>query len=925
MHSSGMMDQGNAVYTTPHNSSIHAYPPGGLPKVTEVTHNNNSTNSKILSRPHTPPRISSLPSRNNNTQQVHPESPIPPRLSSLQQQHHSQQQQQQKTSSSPPHSPVHDHSNATSMTVNHTLEPSPTLSSTDTSTSTLQSVSSPGKKSTTTATTTQSATAQQSHEKVPANGTSSSMANGSGGSFGAGSGAYFSTPTSSPSSSPSSRPTARVRPVSYSPTKVTDPSSTAARLTSLATTPIPPASSAPSIHVMASTPPILTGEALAAAVSTQFASRQQPGYSPTSISSEHHQQQYSPMATTPSSTTTTTAVTSVLAADLQQRQQQQQGASNALLSQQLSLQQQQPQPSQQQQQPRSQPLHLSNPAPSPTAGAGGGYQLAPLPATSAASPSRAHPFGPPSRATTMEYPPGNSIVGGAGAGAGAGTGAGAGEGSSAYTTARPRRRQIYRRNTYSADLGSASLRHHSDGELEMDELEEARRRMEALKKSSSRRMSKRKKDEDDDRVLIGTRIGEDHVNYVLMYNMLTGIRVSVSRCNAKPQRALVDEDFTSAHKLAFDITGNELTPSSKYDFKFKDYAPWVFRHLREDFHIDASDYLVSLTSKYILSELGSPGKSGSFFYFSQDYRFIIKTIRHSEHKFMRKILKDYFNHVKQNPHTLLCRFFGLHRVKLPHGRKIHFVVMGNVFPPNRDIHETFDLKGSTLGRAISDEELSNNPRATQKDLNWVNKNRKLELGPERRHLFVEQIKRDVQLLARLNIMDYSLLIGIHDLERGNKDNIRDNTLRVFHPDTSKSLAREPSRRDKRESKVNALRKAVKVSDPVALGPTTLPSDSFSERRHCIFYADDGGLLSTNEQNERGRDLYYLGIIDILTPYNYVKKMEHFWKSLSQDKHEISAVNPVEYASRFLSFMIHALKVNNDVLPALEAKAHPHSE
>jgi 1-phosphatidylinositol-4-phosphate 5-kinase len=106
--------------------------------------------------------------------------------------------------------------------------------------------------------------------------------------------------------------------------------------------------------------------------------------------------------------------------------------------------------------------------------------------------------------------------------------------------------------------------------------------------------------------------------------------------------------------------------------------------------------------------------------------------------------------------------------------------MGNVFPPNRDIHETYDLKGSTLGRAISDEELANNPRATQKDLNWVNRNRKLELGPEKRHLFVEQIKRDVELLSRLNIMDYSLLIGIHDIERGNKDNIRDNTLKVFH-------------------------------------------------------------------------------------------------------------------------------------------------
>jgi hypothetical protein len=50
---------------------------------------------------------------------------------------------------------------------------------------------------------------------------------------------------------------------------------------------------------------------------------------------------------------------------------------------------------------------------------------------------------------------------------------------------------------------------------------------------------------------------------------------------------------------------------------------------------------ISLTSKYILSELASAGKSGSFFYYSRDYRFIIKTIHHTEHKFMRKILQQY--------------------------------------------------------------------------------------------------------------------------------------------------------------------------------------------------------------------------------------------------------------------------------------------
>jgi 1-phosphatidylinositol-4-phosphate 5-kinase len=31
-----------------------------------------------------------------------------------------------------------------------------------------------------------------------------------------------------------------------------------------------------------------------------------------------------------------------------------------------------------------------------------------------------------------------------------------------------------------------------------------------------------------EQVLVGNLIGEDHVNYVLMYNMLTGIRIAVS-------------------------------------------------------------------------------------------------------------------------------------------------------------------------------------------------------------------------------------------------------------------------------------------------------------------------------------------------------------------------------------------------------------
>lgn len=51
-------------------------------------------------------------------------------------------------------------------------------------------------------------------------------------------------------------------------------------------------------------------------------------------------------------------------------------------------------------------------------------------------------------------------------------------------------------------------------------------------------------------------------------------------------------------------------------------------------------------------------------------------------------------------------------------------------------------------------------------------------------------------------------------------------------------------------------------------------------------------------------IYYslIGIIDILTPYSLTKKIEHTFKSIIFPKDSISAVNPPDYARRFLKFM-----------------------
>ena len=70
-------------------------------------------------------------------------------------------------------------------------------------------------------------------------------------------------------------------------------------------------------------------------------------------------------------------------------------------------------------------------------------------------------------------------------------------------------------------------------------------------KRASRR--KRKEEEEDDRVIVGTKVDKDHANWITAYNMLTGIRFTVSRTNAKIDRELTDADFDAKHKLSFDV------------------------------------------------------------------------------------------------------------------------------------------------------------------------------------------------------------------------------------------------------------------------------------------------------------------------------------------------------------------------------------
>lgn len=104
-----------------------------------------------------------------------------------------------------------------------------------------------------------------------------------------------------------------------------------------------------------------------------------------------------------------------------------------------------------------------------------------------------------------------------------------------------------------------------------------------------------------------------------------------------------------------------------------------------------------------MTSLTSQGKSGSFFYYTADGKYMLKTIHYREYKFLRAILEDYYFYIKKNPDTLITKFFGLHKLieKNEQGEEIgrfYFVIMANVFNTKEKIVERYDIKGSWYGR-----------------------------------------------------------------------------------------------------------------------------------------------------------------------------------------------------------------------------------
>ena len=273
---------------------------------------------------------------------------------------------------------------------------------------------------------------------------------------------------------------------------------------------------------------------------------------------------------------------------------------------------------------------------------------------------------------------------------------------------------------------------------------------------------------------------------------------------------------------------------------------WIMEGLTSEKMLNS--FNIEKNKKNLLKLCKSEGRSGSLFFFTHDNKYIIKTIPERELKSMKKLIKPYFTHLSENKHTFLVRIYGVFTLNIGIS-EIHLILMENVAPyDNSKILYRFDLKGSFVHRKTKD--LIKNIRIKAlKDLDFLELKQKVNfpliaLSKSNINFSLQVIKRDLKVLTKCNLMDYSLFIAI----------VRDDNNRS--EETEEDDEQQP-------------------------------------------------LKGVFTQNKNTKYTYCISIIDFLTEYTFRKKMENFYKTFTKfgkAKNAVSVVDATTYSVRFTNFM-----------------------
>ncbi|XP_026866120.2 phosphatidylinositol 4-phosphate 5-kinase-like protein 1 [Electrophorus electricus] len=397
-------------------------------------------------------------------------------------------------------------------------------------------------------------------------------------------------------------------------------------------------------------------------------------------------------------------------------------------------------------------------------------------------------------------------------------------------------------------------------------------------------------------------IDQKHEFYALTYMMKEGLSAAVQNTIDNPiPNELSDDDY----KL-------EVTQIHK-DFRMETFAGPVFASLRRSLGMGEREYQRSLSAEGYYLQFISNSKSKADFFLTNDKRFFLKTQNRREIRFLLSNLKNYMAHLEKYPHSLLVKFLGVHRIKIPNQRKKYFIVMQSVFYPDERIVARYDIKGCEVSRWTNPAPEGSQVIVVLKDLNF--EGQYITLGQQRPWL-LSQVRIDTAFLRALNVLDYSLLLAHQPLHQDEQHNSLSFATLIMR--TKKSVNASPA---------PGVPGAVPEEDPTHLAKE---AHNGTLRQQVVEVTGGGGVESVDRgeplesselrefqaQNRRllpnfknplhvidgPEQRYFVGIIDIFTVYGLKKRLEHLWKRLWHRGQTFSTVSPPLYCQRLCQWV-----------------------
>ncbi|BFG17183.1 hypothetical protein CerSpe_034570 [Prunus speciosa] len=205
----------------------------------------------------------------------------------------------------------------------------------------------------------------------------------------------------------------------------------------------------------------------------------------------------------------------------------------------------------------------------------------------------------------------------------------------------------------------------------------------------------------------------------------------------------------------------------KVKFSVTCYFAKQFDSLRKKCCPSEVDFVRSLSRCQRWSAQG--GKSNVYFAKSLDDRFIIKQVTKTELESFQEFAPEYFKYLTDSlgsgSPTCLAKVLGIYQVTVKHLKggketKMDLMVMENLFF-KRNISRVYDLKGSARSRYNSDTTGGNKVLLDSNLLESL-RTKPIFLGSKAKRSLERAIWNDTSFLASVDVMDYSLLVGVDD-------------------------------------------------------------------------------------------------------------------------------------------------------------------